>query len=97
MTESSSLHITERFSPITMLYWKSLYMFLHFLSHISCDLLLFLAALEYIKVAKKETEKKTIKRQIDKTSQELRMLSSVTLNCHVTQIVMKPGSQLSKL
>ena len=66
MTESSSLHITERFSPITMSYWKSLYMFLHFLSHISCDLLLFLAALEYIKVAKKETEKKTIKRQIDK-------------------------------
>ena len=32
-----------------------------------------------------------------KTSQELRMLSSVTLNCQVTQIVMNSGSQLSKL
>ena len=31
------------------------------------------------------------------TSQELRMLSSVTLNCQVTQIVMNSGSQLSKL
>jgi len=32
-----------------------------------------------------------------KTSQELRMLSSVTLNCQVTQIVMNSGSLLSKL
>ena len=29
-----------------------------------------------------------------KTSQELRMLSSVTLNCQVTKIVMDSGSQL---
>ena len=29
-----------------------------------------------------------------KTSQELRMLSTVTLNCHVTKIVMNSGSQL---
>ena len=77
MTESSSLHITERFSPITMSYWKSLYMFLHFLSHISCDLLLFLAALEYIKVAKKETEKKTIKRQIDKKEKDVTTIELV--------------------
>ena len=32
-----------------------------------------------------------------KTSQELRMLSSVTLNCQVTKIVMDSGSQLSEL
>ena len=32
-----------------------------------------------------------------KTSQELRMLSSVTINCQVTKIVMNPGSQLSEL
>ena len=32
---------------------------------------------------------------IFKTSQELRMLSSVTLNCQVTKIVMNSGSQLS--
>ena len=31
------------------------------------------------------------------TSQELRMLSSVTLNCQATKIVMKSGSQLSEL
>ena len=31
------------------------------------------------------------------TSQELRMLSSVTLNCQVTKIVMNSGSQLSEL
>ena len=31
------------------------------------------------------------------TSQELRMLSSVTLNCQVTMIVMNSGSQLSEL
>ena len=34
---------------------------------------------------------------INKTSQELRMLSSVTLNCQVTKIVMNSGSQLSEL
>ena len=32
-----------------------------------------------------------------KTSQELRMLSSVTLDCQVTKIVMNSGSQLSEL
>ena len=31
------------------------------------------------------------------TSQELRMLSSVTINCQVTKIVINPGSQLSVL
>ena len=30
-----------------------------------------------------------------KTSQELRMLSSVTINCQVTKIAKIPGSQLS--
>ena len=34
---------------------------------------------------------------ISKTSQELRMLSSVTINCQVTKIVMNSGSQLSVL
>ena len=34
---------------------------------------------------------------IKQTSQELRMLSSVTINCKVTKIVMNPGSQLSVL
>ena len=33
----------------------------------------------------------------DKTSQELRMLSTVTLNCQVTKIVTNSDSQLSKL
>ena len=32
-----------------------------------------------------------------KTSQELRMLSSVTINCEVTKIGMNSGSQLSEL
>ena len=32
-----------------------------------------------------------------KTSQELRMLSSVTLDCQGTKIVMNSGSQLSEL
>ena len=32
-----------------------------------------------------------------KTSQELRMLSNVTLNCQVAKIVMNTGSQLSEL
>ena len=32
-----------------------------------------------------------------KTSQELRMLSSVTINCQVTKIVVNLGSQLSAL
>ena len=31
------------------------------------------------------------------TSQELRMLSSVTINCQITKIVMISGSQLSEL
>ena len=34
---------------------------------------------------------------IRKTLQELRMLSSVTINCQVTKIVINPGSQLSVL
>ena len=34
---------------------------------------------------------------IYKTWQELRMLSSVTINCQVTKIVMNSGSQLSVL
>ena len=33
----------------------------------------------------------------DKTSQELRMLSSVTLNCQVTKIVKKSSFQLSEM
>ena len=33
--------------------------------------------------------------KVMKTSQELRMLSSVTLNCRVTKIIMNSGSQLS--
>ena len=32
-----------------------------------------------------------------KTSQELRMLSRVTLNCQVTKIVMNSSSQLSEM
>ena len=35
--------------------------------------------------------------QFEKTSQELRMLSSDTLNCQVTMIVMNSGSQLSEM
>ena len=34
---------------------------------------------------------------VSKTSQELRMLSSVTINCQITKIVMISGSQLSEL
>ena len=34
---------------------------------------------------------------INKTLQDLRMLSSVTINCQVTKIVMNSGSQLSEL
>ena len=34
---------------------------------------------------------------LHKTSQELRMLSSVTINCQITKIVMNSGSQLSVL
>ena len=34
---------------------------------------------------------------LTKTSQELRMLSSVTINCQITKIVMVSGSQLSEL
>ena len=36
-------------------------------------------------------------KQKKQTSQELWMLSSVTLNCQVTKIVMNPGSQLYEL
>ena len=35
--------------------------------------------------------------KIKKTSQELCLLPSVTINCHVTKIVMNPGSKLSVL
>ena len=35
--------------------------------------------------------------KVKKASQELRMLSSVTINCQVTKIVINPGSQLSVL
>ena len=35
--------------------------------------------------------------QCVQTSQELRTLSSVTINCQITKIVMNPGSQLSEL
>ena len=38
-----------------------------------------------------------INEECAKTSQELRMLSSVTINCQVTKIVMNSGSQLSEL
>ena len=34
---------------------------------------------------------------MSKTFQELRMLSSVTINCQTTKIVMNSGSQLSEL
>ena len=34
---------------------------------------------------------------IEETLQELRMLSSVTLNCEVTKVVKSSGSQLSEL
>ena len=36
-------------------------------------------------------------RRRDQTSQELRMVSSVTINCQTTKIVMNSGSQLSEL
>ena len=36
-------------------------------------------------------------RFLNKTSQELRMLFSVTIKCQVTNIVMNSGSQLSEL
>ena len=34
---------------------------------------------------------------VKETSQELRMLSSVTIDCQITRIVMDSGSQLSEL
>ena len=34
---------------------------------------------------------------LEETSQELRILSSVTINCQVTKIAMNSGSQLSEL
>ena len=45
----------------------------------------------FIKVANQEVGDRK------KTSQELRMLSSVTINCQITKIVMNSGSQLSEL
>ena len=42
-----------------------------------------------------ETQQKNDKKK--KTSQELRMLSSVTIHCQITTIVMNSGSQLSEL
>ena len=36
-------------------------------------------------------------KKLNKLSQELWMLSSVTINCQVTKIVMNSGSQLSEL
>jgi len=55
----------------------------------------------YLKRARLKYEKpipfqvQTAQRNIPlKTSQELRMLSSVTLDCQVTKIVMNSGSQL---
>ena len=44
-----------------------------------------------LKIAQKSTHKST------QTSQELRMLSSVTINCQITKIVMNSGSQLLEL
>ena len=42
-------------------------------------------------------EREKINSKMYKTSQELRMLSSVTINCQITKIVMNSGSQLSEL
>ena len=39
----------------------------------------------------------SVRHDLTKTSQELRMLSSVTINCQITKIVMNSGSQLSEL
>ena len=44
-----------------------------------------------------DAEKVKIRPRLEKTSQELRMLSSVTIDCQITKIVMIPGSQLSVL
>ena len=41
--------------------------------------------------------RKRLNHTVEKTSQELRMLSSVTLNCQVTMIVLRSGSQLSEM
>ena len=48
-----------------------------------------------LKIATKKRAEMALK--INKTSQELRMLSSVTINCQITKIVMNSGSQLSEL
>ena len=42
-------------------------------------------------------QRDSLREGFHKTSQELRMLSSVTINCQVTKIVMNSGSQLSEL
>ena len=39
----------------------------------------------------------SLSEKLRKTSQELRMLSSVTINCQITKIVMNSGSQLLEL
>ena len=44
-----------------------------------------------------ESADEDIDNEDNKTSQELRMLSSVTLNCQVAKVVMNSGSQLSEL
>ena len=56
-----------------------------------------LSVLEYLTIFDR-THIQFIKSKILlKTSQELQMLSSVTLNCQVTKIVINPVSQLSVL
>ena len=50
-----------------------------------------------VKVLLENTQYQEILIKLNKTSQELRMLSSVTINCQVTKIVMNSGSQLSEL
>ena len=52
-----------------------------------------LAKLSFIILKKKENANDLW----EETSQELRMLSSVTINCQITKIVMNSGSQLSEL
>ena len=50
----------------------------------------FMEAYDFLRILSSTTLGKTSKQ----TSQELRMLSSVTLDCQVTNIVMNSGSQL---
>ena len=57
--------------------------------------------MKYLKYPKTELMKylKYLKTELMKykTSKKLRMLSSVTINCQITKIVMNSGSQLSEL